>query len=162
MTRIFMKIKLNDTQLKRCQEVRIINNRDIHELGEVMYEAYKGTVDYDDESIDDAIEEVKTTMKGKYGRPLDSACLVIERNERIASAIIFTWDKKQNMPLLTFSMTRALQKGKGFATKLINEGLMRLKDLDYSKCCLIVTEGNEPAYSIYKSIGFRESQTKIN
>ena len=124
-------------------------------LGEVMYEAYLGTIDYDGESKEDAAEEMKGTLAGKYGKPISSACLLIGEEE-VASAIIYTWYEEEKMPLLTFSMTRASEKGKGYAKKLIKESLMRLKEDGYAECCLFVTDGNEPAISIYKKIGFKE------
>ena len=155
VNRILMKLNLDEINFERSKNAKKIKKEDSFALGEVMYEAYKGTIDYDGETIDEAAEEVKGTLDGKYGHLIDSACLTLENSNRIASAIFFTWFEDEEMPLLTFSMTRVSEKGKGFAKELIKESLMRLKELKYSKCCLFVTEGNEPAISIYKSIGFK-------
>jgi ribosomal protein S18 acetylase RimI-like enzyme len=51
-------------------------------------------------------------------------------------------------------VSRSASKGKGFAKKLLKASLGVLSRAGYEKCCLVVTEGNEPAYSIYKSLGF--------
>jgi GNAT superfamily N-acetyltransferase len=123
-----------------------------------MYEAYKGIVDYGGESIDDAKAEIAGTLEGKYGNIIQKASLVAEYDGKIVSAIIFNWLEKEAMPLLTFTMTRAEYKGMGFAKKLIKAALHNLALKGYKSCCLVVTEGNEPAISIYKSIGFLEKE----
>lgn len=156
MNRLLMKLDLNEIKFDRFEEAREIVPTDTFGLGEVMYEAYKGTIDYGGETKEEAEEEIKGTIEGKYGKLISPACLVVEKSKKIASAIIYSWFEDEKMPLLTFSMTRASEKGKGFAKKLIQESLMRLSEQGYSNCCLVVTEGNEPAISIYKSLGFAE------
>ena len=49
----------------------------------------------------------------------------------------------------------ATSKGKGHAKNLLRASLSFLNKAGYSECCLFVTEGNEPAISIYKSLGFK-------
>lgn len=157
MDRLFMKINLDDVDFERYSEVKVIAKDSSTELGQVMYEAYKGTIDYDDETVEQAIDEMRGTLNGKYGKLIKDASVYIENNGAIASAIIYCFFEEESMPLLTFSMTRASEKGKGHAKRLIKESLMRLKELGYSLCCLYVTKGNEPAISIYKTIGFNEN-----
>lgn len=154
MKRFLMKIDLSKWAGHKELGVRKISNSDNKALGDVMYEAYFGTIDYSGETVAEARTEVEETLNGKYGKVIIDACFLAEENGVITSAIIFNWFEEQSMPLLTFSMTRASFKGKGFAKKLLKAGLASLADSGYTQCCLVVTEGNEPAFSIYKSIGF--------
>lgn len=139
------------------QGLRNIQEADIDALGHVMYEAYLGTIDYNGETLDEAKSEIRETFQGKYGKIIASACFLTEENLRITSAAVFSWYEKEQMPLLTFTMTRASHKGQGLATKLLKNGLVALAKEGYSNCCLAVTEGNEPAISIYKALGFELS-----
>lgn len=152
--RILMKIDLSSWKSHQIGDVRKISTEDAFELGTVMYEAYLGTIDYSGETLEEARSEIADTLHGKYGKIIENACLVTEDQGEITSAVIFNWYEKENMPLLTFTMTRSSQKGKGLAKKLLKTGLAVLAKEGYKECCLVVTVGNEPAISIYKSLGF--------
>lgn len=155
MNRFLMKCDLSSWNNTNVSGVRKISSSDACELGRVMYEAYQGTIDYSGETIDEATMEVEETLKGKYGNIIEDACLLTEENGQIASAVIFNWFEEKQLPLLTFSMTRASSKGKGHAKNLLQASLSVLNKAGHSECCLFVTEGNEPAISIYKSLGFK-------
>lgn len=120
-----------------------------------MLEAYRNTIDSEGETLEDAISEVKSTLEGKYGRFLKGPSRIAYVDNAPAAAILFTWSERENLPLLAFSMTHSNFKRKGLATRLIRIGLNQLMTEGYKECCLVVTEGNEPAYSIYKNLGFR-------
>lgn len=155
MAKFKMKINLQEANFERSSSAETINFNDFSELGDVMYEAFKGTIDYDDESREDATVEVKNTLEGKYGKIVADACLKIKEQEEIASAIVYNILEEDNLPMMTFAMTREKFKRKGFSQQLIKESLMKLKDLGYKECLLFVTEGNKPAVSIYKKVGFQ-------
>lgn len=154
--RLSMKIKLPISNISLEQtSFRSISESDAEVLGEIMLEAYRGTIDSEGETLEDAIGEVKGTLSGKYGKFLWDVSLIAEIESTPAAAILFTWSEKDNMPLLAFSMTHAKFKGRGLASTLIRAGLSKLAEKDYKECCLVVTNGNEPAFSIYKKIGFQ-------
>lgn len=155
MNRFLMKCDLSKWNTDLTPGMRKILLSDSKALGEVMYEAYKGTIDYAGETIEEASKEVEETLNGKYGKIIEDACLLIEEDDQVASALIFNWFEEKQLPLLTFSMTRAASKGKGHATNLLKAGLTVLNKAGYTECCLFVTEGNEPAISIYKALGFK-------
>lgn len=77
-----------------------------------MLQAYKGTADYDGESLEDSIGEIKGTLEGKYGSLIEQASYVIEENGISAAAVIFTMNEKEKIPLLTFAMTDPSFKNK--------------------------------------------------
>jgi ribosomal protein S18 acetylase RimI-like enzyme len=150
-----MKIKLPIHEMPINSTFRAISENDSEILGEIMLEAYRGTIDSEGETLEDAIEEAKGTLDGKYGKFLWDASMIAVVDSHPAAAILFTWSEKDNMPLLAFSMTHVKFKGQGLATKLIKAGLSKLSESNHKECCLVVTEGNEPAFSIYKKIGFQ-------
>jgi ribosomal protein S18 acetylase RimI-like enzyme len=123
-------------------------------LGTLMVEAYRGSIDYDGETVDQSIEEVRETLLGKYGRFIPEASFVVMSEKRAISAIVFVDFKKENMPLLAFTMTHPDFKGKGLSKKLIGLSLNQLEKMNFQECCLVVTEGNQPAQGIYEKLGF--------
>jgi GNAT superfamily N-acetyltransferase len=155
--RLLMKVELQKWAGLQLTGARKVTMADAPALGEVMYESYKGTIDYSGETLEEARSEIVGTLQGKYGKVIENACLLAEENSVVTSAVIFNWFEKEKMPLLTFTMTRASHKGRGLARKLLNSGLSALAKDGYSECCLVVTEGNEPAISIYRAMGFKEA-----
>lgn len=139
---------------------RNITHNDYQALGKLMLEAYKGTVDYDGESLEDSIGEIKGTLEGKYGTLIGPASYIIEVNDVSAAAVIFTINEKEKLPLLTFAMTHPNFKNQGMSKHLIRKGLNSLLNLDYRECFLVVTDGNQPAQSMYEKMGFKLSKTK--
>jgi ribosomal protein S18 acetylase RimI-like enzyme len=135
---------------------RNITHSDYQSLGKLMLEAYKGTIDYEGESLEDSVTEIKGTLEGKYGVFIESASYLIEN----VAAVIFTINGEENLPLLTFAMTHPSFKNKGMSKHLIRKGFNSLLSLGYKECFLVVTDGNQPAQSMYERMGFKLSKTK--
>jgi len=123
-------------------------------LGHLMYRAYRGTIDYEGETLEQSIQEMQEVLAGKYGKVNLPASLVVMDNARAVSAVIFVDFPKEKMPLLAFTMTDPEFQGKGYSQSLIKLSLNKLLEQDFEECCLVVTDGNEPAQSIYKKLGF--------
>ena len=155
-----MYLTVEHQNLEQKFSARNVAQADFQSLGNLMLEAYRGTVDYDGESLEDSIKEIKGTLEGKYGALIASASYVIEENCICASAVIFTIDEKEKMPLLTFAMTHPAFKNRGMSKYLIRKSLNSLLDLGYRECFLVVTDGNHPAQSMYEKMGFKASKPK--
>ncbi len=136
--------------------IQKIDTSDLSQIGELMYDSFLGTIDYEGESEEDAKSEVVALFQGKYGAIIPDACLCIKENGTIISAVFFTWHESKLMPLLTFTMTRSSFKGRGYAKMLLKAGLNELIRAGQTQCCLVVTRGNESAIKIYKYFGFTE------
>jgi GNAT superfamily N-acetyltransferase len=139
------------TQFPEVPEAIQISSLDSEILGNLMHAAYQGALDYEGESIEQSIQEVKETLDGKYGKVLWEASLRIAES----SAVIFVFFEREKMPLLAYTMTHPDAKAQGLAKKLIQLGISKLSEMNYPKCCLVVTEGNQPAQSIYEKLGFQ-------
>lgn len=136
-------------------EACLIEKKHAELLGTLMVEAYRGSIDYEGETVDQSIQEISETLDGKYGKLIPEASFVVVRENQAISAILFVDFEKEKMPLLAFTMTHPDFKGKGLSKKLIGLALGQLERMNYKECCLVVTEGNQPAQGIYEKLGFQ-------
>jgi GNAT superfamily N-acetyltransferase len=157
-----MKLVLKKQEVSHKNDIRNISNKDVHILGSLMLDAYKDTIDYDGESMDDAISEVQATLDGKYGPYLDKCSFLIEKDKKAISASIITLFDKVNNPLLAFLMTHPDYKNQGLGTYLLKLGINALLDDGYKELSLFVTEGNKPAQHLFNKMGFQETEEKQN
>jgi GNAT superfamily N-acetyltransferase len=122
-------------------------------LAELMYDAYRGTIDDAGETPEDARAEIAKFFAGGYGPFLLDMSELAFRNGRIAAATLLTlWD---GLPLLAMSMTHPDFKRQGMARAGLARAIHRLRAAGYTQVHLAVTVGN-PAEDLYRSFGFRE------
>jgi predicted GNAT family acetyltransferase len=152
MARMTMRLELVKCPQERSWNFRVISPDDAVLLGELMVQAYRGTVDYHGESRDDARVEVKATLGGKYGVFLRDCSFLIEEEGQIISAVMVTMSEHYQAPLLAFCMTHPSRKTEGMATFLIREACNALVDAGYKELFLVVTEENKPARHIYEKM----------
>ncbi|UCE36447.1 MAG: GNAT family N-acetyltransferase [Thermoplasmata archaeon] len=155
--RIRMCLALKKQEISETWNARNISKEDIRILGSLMLNAYKGTIDYDGESIEDAISEIKATLNGKYGPFMEKCSFLMEESQKGISAIIVTWFDELKKPLLAFSMTHQEYKNQGFGTYLLKKSINALLDEDYHELYLVVTDGNMPALHLYEKMGFQKT-----
>ena len=124
------------------------------ELAELMLDAYKGTVDYEGESLEEAKEEISNLLAGKYGNFLKEHSFLCRVEGKLASATLVTLE--EGIPLLAFSMTRAEYKRQGYAKLLISATTDSLEKAGYRSLDLWVTESNHPAINLYRQLGFKD------
>jgi GNAT superfamily N-acetyltransferase len=134
--------------------VRRIRPGDEQGLAELMLEAYRGTVDDEGASLEDALEETRALLSGRYGRlRWEHSFLVEEGGEALFCASLVT--SFEGAPLLAFSMTRPSRKRQGLASALILESARSLREAGHEKLLLFVSEENLPARKLYEKLGFR-------
>ncbi len=98
--------------------IKEIGNTPCHEetsrLGGLMYDAYLDTVDYEGETIEDAVGEIKRTLvDGFYGEIVPEATLMVidDQTNTVVSAIITALvapsnvDEVQQQPMILYVMT---------------------------------------------------------
>lgn len=120
---------------------------DIPALGALMLDAYRDTIDYEGESLDDAIDEV-TAFFGKGASPLLDCSVVAFDSETPVSACLVTL--ANDVPMISYVYTAAAWKGRGLATALIQLSLNAVAKAGYPTLSLWVTVGNAPAEHIYQ------------
>jgi ribosomal protein S18 acetylase RimI-like enzyme len=127
-------------------------------LAALMLDAYQGTVDYEGESLDDALREIDHVCSGSYGRFLRDCSFVFDGDAGLSSACLVTMlneGKPDEAPLLVFAMTRKRDQRRGLSSALILRSVAALSGLGYSRLSLAVTADNTPACRLYERLGFR-------
>lgn len=146
--------KIQDYRPFYTEGLRILDKSDAKALGDLLFYAYRGTVDDQGETIDDALIEAKNTLDGFYGLVIWPASFVIERNGELLAGLVVTAWPRENDYLLAFSVTRPEYREQGFATELIRLSQKELFRMEGRKLALFVNERNYKAISIYRKCGF--------
>jgi len=138
-------------------EVRGAQTIDLPDLADLMIDAYRGTIDYDDETIEDALSEVAAYMAGERGGAplLDVSQLAFQEEELISACLVAEWDERQQ-PIIAYVMTRAEWKKRGLAKRLLISTLGKLKSKGYGGVRAVITEGNTASEHLFISQGFRK------
>lgn len=129
--------------------VRSISRDDLEGLAGLMLDAYVGTIDYEDETLDDAIGEVRSFMDDDSSL-LDRSYL-IEDDGTIASAVLVS--VSEGRPFIGYVMTRPSHKKHGLARLVTITALECLAGDGHETVVLYTTEGNTPSEALFRSIG---------
>lgn len=125
---------------------------DAEALAVLMLDAYRGTIDGEGGTLDDARGEIQRLWNGEYGQFRPECSGVVEREGRPVSATLITLWK--GLPFLSFSMTAPQWKRHGLARAGLKRAMNRLMDAGENRLRLVVTSGNVAAESLYRSLGF--------
>ncbi|PUB11396.1 acetyltransferase (GNAT) family protein [Paenisporosarcina sp. OV554] len=151
-SRIKMKCKLEKQLISTTFHLKPITQQDIMKVAATMLEAYEGTVDQQEDTLQEAILEVNKIIKDGYGPFIAEASYWIEMNNEAAAVIcINLWDKK---PLITEIYTGKKFLHQGMASTLITKSMNTLKLMGYDELILNVTAENSDALHLYKKLGF--------
>lgn len=129
-------------------------------LAALMIDAYRGTIDYDDETIEDALDEIHAYMDGQRGgAPLLSVSrLAFRRDELISACLVAEWDDR-SQPIIAYVMTRADAKRQGLARNLLITVLILLSEAGHSEVRAVITDGNTASERLFKNLGFERVTT---
>ncbi len=151
-----MKLAMTRQDVDKSWSCRTVTPADTEALAKLMLAAYQGTIDYDGETLEDALFEIKGVFQGKLGSFQELSSFAIEQEGRFLSAIIVTLWREQ--PLVAFSMTLPDFKNRGMGTFLLKSSINALLTFNYIELYLTVTDGNEPAQHIYEKVGFQPAE----
>jgi ribosomal protein S18 acetylase RimI-like enzyme len=133
---------------------------DAEQLAALMLDSYRGTVDDEGETIDDARRVVAALIAGEFGTADWDASVVFEREGRVVSAALVTRDRVAPPPLvageafLAFSMTAASEKRRGLGRAGVMRVVEILRRRGEPRLHLVVTRANVPAVTLYLALGF--------
>lgn len=117
-------------------------------LARLMLDAYMGTIDYEGETLSEAIEEVDSWLAGtpmldhSYGGLVDG---------RLVSAVLLM--VVDGAPLVRSVMTDPDHKGHRFAGAVTHAALESLRAAGSPFVALYITEGNTPSERLFASLG---------
>lgn len=135
--------------------ISAIQDAELPEIARIMVDGYRGSIDFEDETDDDALEELRDAVAGSHGETIRDAWLVARTAEGEAAAAMATirW---RGMPFISYVFTSAAEKRRGYAGSLIQQAASALQATGETELALFVTVGN-PARSLYERIGFIEA-----
>ena len=122
-------------------------------LAELMLDSYRGTIDDDGETIDDAIREVDSYFSHQDSGWFDYSWLAFIENDLVCASLVGFW-KDRNSPIISYVMTASQWKGKQLATLGVARSLQSLAENSYTKVYAVITDGNVPSEKIFGRLGF--------
>ncbi|HET7678448.1 MAG TPA: GNAT family N-acetyltransferase, partial [Candidatus Limnocylindrales bacterium] len=128
---------------------------DVQRLADLMLDAYRGTIDYEGEVIEDAVREVEGWMTSPAALPEHS--FIREVDGVFVSAVLVS---RGATPLISYLMTAARWKGQGLAESLLRAAMRSLAAAGEERVELWVTDGNVPAERVYRNLGFTRVETR--
>ena len=132
--------------------VRRVLPGDFADLSQLMFAAYRGSIDDDGESLSDAEASVRATLNGEHGDFLDDCSFVaLESDHPVAATLVTMLDRE---PLLAQVYTSPERRSQGLGRALIQFSMNALILRGESELNLVVTSGNEAAERLYESLGF--------
>lgn len=150
--RITMTCKLENHLIENIYLLKHITEDDLTKVAATMLDAYRGTVDQHEETLQEAICEVENIVNDGYGPFISDASYWIEQNNEAAAVIcINLFDGR---PLITEVFTGKKYHRNGLAKLLIKTSMNTLFHKGYDEIDLNVTVENSKALQLYESLGF--------
>lgn len=138
-------------------ELSPIEITDAPALAELMIDAYRGTIDDDGETYEDAFAEVHAYLNGERGGP---PWLTISRQafvdtRLVGACLVSQWSERQ-LPIIAYILTRADWKRRGIGRQILSSVLEVLRENGFSEVRAVITQGNEPSENLFRQMGFQK------
>lgn len=157
--RFKMCMKLAPQTYTRTWPCRTVTQHDVALIGGLMLEAYRGTIDYEGETLEEAQAQIQREIDGKYGPLLHNNSFVCEIDGVARGAIMIScW---HGVPLVTDIMVHPSMKNQGLGTFLLQRSINALWEHGEAELCLYVTDGNANAQHVYTKLGFKTVETFV-
>src|ERR1051326_4182507 len=112
-----MKLLLTEQRPEGTWNCRPIAKEDIPALAKLVLDAYRGTIDDEGETLEDALKAMQDMFAGASGTLLESCSFLIEEwGEPLAATIVTWWHGE---PLLAYVMTHPTPKNRGLGGFLV-------------------------------------------
>ena len=150
--RMLLHLKEFATPPSGTEVCRSVLDSDRDPLAHLMLAAYRGESDAENNTLDDAHEEIRKTFAGEYGEFLPETSVIIERDGDIATATLITLFEE--LPFVCFTMTAPQFKRQGLARASLLASIQNLQNAQETVLRLMVTSSNTPALRLYEHLGF--------
>lgn len=131
-----------------AEGVRAPTRSDREALSTLMLDAYVGTIDYDDEDIDDARSEVDSYLANE---PLLSHSRLVVIDGQVVSAVLLC--TVDGSPFIAYVMTHPDHKRSGIARLAVTASLGSLVEAGEEDVTFYITDGNRPSEGLFTSLG---------
>jgi len=127
----------------------LVRPDDLDALASLMVDAYRGTIDYDGEEIDEAVAEVQSYFDGE---PIDAASTIIEVDGEVVSACLV--GGHEGGAMVGYVMTAPSHKEQGLGRMATFVSIGSLQGQGFTGVHAWITEGNVPSEKIFLGLGF--------
>jgi GNAT superfamily N-acetyltransferase len=147
-----MRLALHPLKSPNAWPARPVLPHDAPALAQLMLDAYRGTIDDEGETGEEALAEFNAMLDGKYGPWLADASFLVELDGRLVAASVITlW---RDVPMVAQLFTHPDYANRGLGKFLLTRSINALHHQGYAELVLYVTEGNDSAQHLYTAIGF--------
>jgi hypothetical protein len=115
-----------------------------------MLDAYVGTIDYEGESLAEAISEVDSWLSGS---PLLDHSFGAVTDDGLRSAVLVM--EMQSEPFIAIVMTHPFLKRTGYGDSVTRATLESLRDAGHRRVVFYITNGNAASESLFSGLGAR-------
>ena len=148
-----MRLDLTETQPAPTTPFATVDGWTADSLAPLLLAAYRGSADDEGEDLEGATGEIERTLTGVYGPLLaDASFVAVERDRPVGAVLVTMWEER---PLIAHVVVDPAVKRTGLGTNLMNAAAHALAAEGRTELDLFVTEANEPAVRLYRSLGFR-------
>ena len=150
MTKVRYEIDLSELRPVGSldSDVRNVGPDDLEGLAQLMLDAYMGTIDYEDESYDDAVTEVRSFLENS---PALEHSYVVEIDGMLVAAIlvsVFDGDL-----FIGYVMTHPDHKGAHLGRRLVHHALSGATAAGFRRAVFYITAGNSPSEALFAALG---------
>jgi ribosomal protein S18 acetylase RimI-like enzyme len=133
---------------------RLDPDTDREAVARLFINAYRGTVDDEGETEEDALAVVDQLLAGEFGAFDAGASEVVERDGVLAAATLLT--DFDGGPFVAFSMTDPAHQRQGLGRAGLMRAMAALAARGETRLDLVVTAANDRAVALYESLGFAD------
>jgi hypothetical protein len=129
--------------------------KDMRALAELMLEAYRGTIDYEGETIAEAVDEVQRYLAPSALNQalLKHSALLTDGTMLVSACLVMHWSRR-SCPSIGYVISHPLWKRRDLARCVVAESLCRLANDGHREVRAIITKGNVASEGLFLSLGF--------
>ena len=145
------EIDLSSAPERRVPEgaaMRKLQAADRNDLAQLMLDAYVGTIDYEGETLAEAIAEVDSWFAGS---PLVDHSWGAWEGDGLRSATLVM--EVQSEPFIAIVMTHPEVKRTGYGASVVQASIGSLRNAGHSRVVFYITEGNTASEALFAYFG---------
>ena len=145
--------------LPEALSVRSPTKSDMKTLTRLMEEAYSGTIDFNEEILEDADTEIKDYFQGGSGNTLlgPSRIALDSQGQAVSAVLVSRWGlHTAPIPLIAYVMTSPSWRRHQLAYQLMLQSMTDMQAANETAVRAVVTEGNTPSERLFTKLGFHK------
>ena len=139
-------------------DLRAPQASDTDALAELMLEAYRGTIDYEGETMIESVAEVQGWWAAaRAGPPLADVSRLAFAGPLLVSACLVSDFQERQFPLIAYVTTHPEWKRRGAGKLVLGVVLEALHAEGYREIRTVITEGNMASERLFARMGFHRA-----